>query len=244
MDINEKKLIGKGLFNFKQAKENLENIQVEILKACMERNQDLEVVTKRNTRLILRSYYQLLSALNFLYDARIALIDSEPVDLRLYWKSLSKFLLSISKSIFRFGFYVHELSCLSVCLLPIYILESDESNNPDIPQITIENLYHYLSVCLNQLAPETKSSNKRIKNNRKNSQIKMLKNKTTILKNILKSLMRIVQLCSMMRDNLMMKHIKYTKGFNVNGVVDIDIYSHFITNEFKLITRYLRETLN
>ena len=57
---------------------------------------------------------------------------------------------------------------------------------------------------------------------------------------VLNCLIRLIQMSTMIKENLIMKKIQYAEEENV---CDIDVYAHFASNECRLIREYLKQIL-
>ncbi|RNA31996.1 hypothetical protein BpHYR1_006230 [Brachionus plicatilis] len=241
--INYTKIVQKGAFNFELNLNNLKKVQIEIFDMSSEQNDGEKVVKIRpNTRILLKCFKEFMNSFDSIEMAR------QNMSTNSYWSNLKSFLTHLSKSILRCVFYVHENANLykaPVGLPPIYVLESDDIKDEII--IKLESLYHYVFLCVNQLNvkvgkdyPETKEKNGFISTMSKRERKFLSKNnKQKYYKLILKSLMRLIQLCYYIRESIIMKQIR----FESDSLTECDLYSHFVSNECNHIKEYLKEII-
>ena len=141
------------------------------------------------------------------------------------------------------AFYVHEIGNLtkaSIGLPPIYAIESDECDNPQIPQIKLEILYQYIYLCANFLRIKIAIDKSKSVKNRFEKDL-TIDQKPKFHKLIMKCLIHLMQICFRIRDDLITKNISYPKDFNSNKVIDVDMYSNYIQNECRLLNDYLKQ---
>lgn len=241
LSLNESKLIEKGAFNFRANEISLKKYQLDLFESS--NKQDLKLKMKPHTRLILKCFKEVLAAFDSIEMARKLQLDSQ--DLKGYWSNLSVFLAQMSKSILRCAFYVHENANLlkaSVGLPPIYVLETDGFQM----HIKLETLYEYVFICLNQLKISVKKEQKDLKIKQREKVVLNANPKLKYNKLILNCLVRVIQACYLIRDSLIMKQIRFDKDSMVQNqaIVDVDIYAHYISNEFKLIREYLKQIID
>jgi hypothetical protein len=236
--LNETRMIKKGSFRFDLNRNYLEKNQIELLNLSKFESDDSKETTtsvRPNTRLILKCFKQFIESFECLSKARQAKCD----DLKHYWTNLNKFILHMSKGILRCCFYVHEsvdLKPNAITLPPIYVLESDEcelvvNGETNSPNVKLEFLYEYVYLCRSNL----KQKLKKITTDEAKTRQEILK----YHKLVLNCLIRLIQVSTLIRDNLVMKRINYDE---VN-VCDIDIYSHYMSNECRLVREYLKKIL-
>ena len=267
LSLNEEKLIKKGQFDFENNEYRLKKIQLELLNlSCCERK-DLHDAKKKNaiiyncsintpqskirpnTRLLLRSYKQFLDVFDCLSQSKKFLFQ-EPADLKSYWGCMNRSMIHMSKAILRCGIYVYQnanLQKASIGLPPIYILESDDCKSLEVPYLKFDKLYELILICQNQLIVNIQNQKNICYNltlkNAPHSSLSVYSQILSHYKLVLNCLMRLIQMGSFMRDTLMMKKIIYDQNSNENKVCDVDIYSHFISNECCLIREYLKNIL-
>lgn len=246
--LNEEKLANCGKFDFEKNNFYLKKTQLELHDLSTVKTPDGNKILP-NTRLLLRSYMQFIHAFGFLKEARQNLLDSDPNQNKLYWKQMNKFLICVNRGIFRCLFYVHENASLhkaSIGLPPIFFLESDEIYN-EIPTIKMESLAEYAYLCSSRQDINIKLQEEHKHDNlRRTSEIIINTNSTFKLKKyklILNCLIRLIQVASMIRDDILMKQFRYNKTLNENQIVDVDLYAHFISSNINLIREYLLEIL-
>lgn len=235
--MNYLKLAQKGEFNFEANKLQLKKMQIDLLEISTDEKNEI----KPNTRVLLKSFKEFLNAFDSLHESKL--------NSNSYWHNLNIFLIHMSKSILRCAFYVHENANLykaSIGLPPIYVLESDDMSKNDQIRIKLETLYHYVYLCLNQLNINVRKedlveeTNQNLTTRSKRERKFYNRNlKLKFYKLILNCLVRLIQLCSLVRDSVIMKQVNYQN----ENVTDIDIYSHFISNECKLVKEYLKEII-
>ena len=256
LSMNEAKLVKKGAFRFDLNRVYLKKNQIELLNlssyeppSSEAENSTARIVhellthdhqqrarIRPNTRLILKCFKQFIDAFECLENARLAKLD----DLKAYWSHLSKFTLHMSKGILRCCFYVHENAGLkkgAISLPPIYVLESDDcevTNRP--PNVKLELLYEYIYVCRDYLKYMLKYEefNDEIACS-KSQQREILR----FYKLVLNCLIRLIQMSTLIRENLIMKKINYAE----QNVCDVDVYAHFMGNECRLVREYLKKVL-
>lgn len=254
--LNETKLISKGKFDFETCQLDLKQIQLDLLDLCKLETVDDKVEIISNTRLIIRSFKEFLNSFKAFEKARASFNAN---DLKTYWTNVNQMLVHQSKAILRCAFYVHENAKLyraSIGLPPMYILESDEYDTKNVPNVRIETLFEYVYVCFNQIkvniqmeknsatsSPNGSSTSSMSKREKRLLSRKKSNTKLKCFKLILICLMRLVQVGVIVRENFVMKLVRYEKGFNENGAVDVDIYSHFIFNQQKLIFNNLKQII-
>ena len=232
------RMIKKGSFRFDLNRNYLKKNQIELFTLSKFESNDSKETTnsvRPNTRLILKCFKQFIESFECLSKAREAKCD----DLKHYWTNLNKFILHMSKGILRCCLYVHEsvdLKPNAITLPPIYVLESDEcelvvNGETNSPNVKLEFLYEYVYLCQCYL----KQKLKKITNDEGKTRREFLK----YHKLVLNCLIRLIQVSTLIRDNLVMKRINYDE---VN-VCDIDIYSHYMSNECRLVREYLKKIL-
>jgi hypothetical protein len=186
-----------------------------------------------------------------------------------YWRNLSSFISSISKVVIRLLSYVQSTSMPSetaITMPPMHCIESDcVECSVDLPKIELETLHSYSHLCFNQLnssankkadvihsvvdlnepfecAPIKNSTKQRSKKRNKAAKRRRLKraNKTKYFRLIINSVIRMIRLCSIVKESLMMKQISYDLNFMAT---DVDIYAHYLLKECNLINEYLKAIL-
>jgi len=220
------------------------------LYACSADQQSVRSSSIRpNTRLILKCFKQFIEAFECLSRSRQAKYSDGgggESDLKLYWSNLTKFNLHMSKAVLRCCFYVYENADLkrggggaAISLPPIYVLESndcEQTNSKNSPNVKLESLYEYVYVCRSYVKHKLRV----IKKNVEDEQQQRYKSETLhYYKLILNCLIRLIQTTALIRENLVMKRINYDGA----DVCDIDIYSHYISNECRLVREYLKKIL-
>jgi hypothetical protein len=270
--LNEARMIKKGTFRFDLARVYLERNQMELLtlsgyevaaadtatkltiaesKSLVNLDQQPARSIRPNTRLILKCFKQFIEAFECLSRSRQAKYSDGSgggeSDLKLYWSNLTKFNLHMSKAVLRCCFYVYENADLkrggggaAISLPPIYVLESndcEQTNSKNSPNVKLESLYEYVYVCRSYLKHKLKVIKKNAKDEPKQQKYKI--ETLHYYKLILNCLIRLIQTTALIRENLVMKRINYDEA----DVCDIDIYSHYISNECRLVREYLKKIL-
>jgi hypothetical protein len=227
--INEEKLIQKGPFDFDSNISIITKMQKEFIQ------------NKPNTRLLIKSFRKFIETFETLSKCKQSIIDETDSS---YWFHLNKALSHLKIGILRMAFYVHEigdLSKASIGLPPIYAIESDDCDNPQIPQVKLETLYQYIYLCANFLRIKIAIDKNKSAQTKKCSHDLKMDERSKYLKLMIKCLIHLMQISFRIRDDLITKTISYPKDFNSNKTVDIDIYSNYIQNEFHLINDYLKQ---
>lgn len=231
--INTEKYSRKGEFNFEDNKVRSIKRRNDIFRICggslinNENRIELNDTNKNirpKTRLILRAFKKFENSFSCLEEAFHSNDKS--------WSCLALFIQHSTKALLRCSLYIYEAAKLNKCSLgspPIFIIESDDSSN-EVPKIQLQTLYEYLYLCICQLDTLNKEERKRdgIAGNQDTKRYNS-KQKSAIL--ILNVLLRLVQLTSLIRDNVTFKQLTY----------DINIYSHLFEHELSLIIEYLKE---
>lgn len=233
--INEEKLIQKGPFDFDSNGSLIEKMQKESIQN-----------NKSNIRLLIKSFRKFIETFEALSKCKqsIMIENGELVDFKPYWFHLNKALSHLKIGVLRMGFYVHEignLSKASIGLPPIYAVESDDCDNPQIPQIKLETLYQYIYLCANFLRIQIAIDKSKSIKNKKNNIDYQIDQKSKYYQLMMKCLIHLMQISFRIRDDLITKTISYPKDFNSNKVIDIDIYSNYIQNECRLLNDYLKQ---
>ena len=247
LKLDENKYANKGKFNFNLNRIHMKKLQLDLFKCLGGEQSSSTVKIKPNARLILRAFKKF-------DDVFICLENSSKYEFddnnkKLYWFNLNKYLHHTSKAILRCALYIYENAHLNKCSLgspPIYAIESDFCDEADVPYISFETLYEYIYLCLSQL--DTINKAYRRKNGHCISEVdsqvlclneldgKRMNKKTLISKNytlMLNCLIRLLQISKLIRENLTMKQ----------KVFSIDIYSHVVEHECRLLREYLKEIL-
>jgi hypothetical protein len=211
----------RGDLDFENTRNSLKNAQMLILAGSKSEKRDK---IRSNSRLIIRCFDEFVNAFDSLEQARKNRIDS---NFRLFWQDLNKCICHLSKAVLRGAFLVHEIANLndpSHCLLPIYLLESNDNMNKEL-KVNLETIQRYIFICLNTLA-ENRAFVKEGQSTKKLVTLKKMKG----YRKILNSLMRVVHISFLIREDLMLKTT--TKQAST-----IDWYSHLIANESSLLAR-------
>jgi hypothetical protein len=156
-----------------------------------------------------------------------------------------------------------------ISIPPMYSTESDcVENCIDLPKLELETLHQYSHLCFNELNSNMRKSETIVdgsaavelrepfiyaskKNNNKQRPLRRSKalkrrrfkrvNKAKYFKLIINCAIKLVRLCFLVKENLIMKQINYDSNFMTT---DVDIYAHYLLNECNLIYEYLKRTLD
>jgi hypothetical protein len=236
LNLNYRKLAEKGEFDFHTNDFHLKINQLEIMEFCKLGDEN-QMKIRPNTRLIMKSYKEFLSLFDCLKIARDAFSSDKKS--KSYWAGLSYFMSHVTKAILRTAFYVHEsaeMQKASIALPPIYIIESDDSP----PQPRLETVYEYIIICLYHLNVMQRLYEQ--KNDRNTDQKLKYCNRLKFFRLILNCLIRLIQVSSLIRDDLITKQTRTIQSENGSTkLLYLDLYSHYICNECKLIKEYLKQ---
>ena len=242
--LNEAKMLKKGAFRFDLNRAYLEKSQVELLNLSRLSSSSSPLSSvepskyRPNTRLVLKCFKKFIDAFECLSLAREA---KHARDMRLYWPELNKFMTHMAKAILRCCFYVHENADLRRALIglpPIYVLESDDceaTSDPEgSPSVKLEQLYEYVYVCRSYLKQKLTDRIDDVGSTGGQDK-KALKHYMLTLN----CLIRLIQMTTLIRENIIMKRLVYEEL----GGCDVDVYAHYLGNECRLIREYLKTIL-
>ena len=236
LSLNRLKSQQKGVFDFTENRFDLKIGQLEFLEICKKHEKEMSKI-KPNTRLVIKCFKEFINAFDCFEEAKLNYVDS---NFKKYWAQFNIFLTHMSKALLRATFYVHEnlnLFRSLITLPPIYLLESDEYNNSEI-QTNLETLHKYIWLCLDQLNENLRYSYTGRDNN--NSIKKNNHNKMKLFKCVLNSLLRLVQVSSLVRDDLILKNSRELEIEKSNKTSIVEFYSHYIATECKQVKDHLK----